>query len=834
MSKTSPQPRIVIIGAGIVGANLADELLSRGQENILVLEQGPLRLPGGSTSHAPGFVYSTNSSKTMTEFAQYTINKLSGLMRPDGTSCFRAVGGLEIATTPERLVELERRAGWNRSYGVPAEVVDVDRVAQLHPMLDTSKVLGGLWTPTDGRALAADATAALIAKTQAAGVEYRDRTTVTGIEQANGKVTAVLAGEDRFEADVVVCCAGFWGANVAAMADTVVPLLPLAHQFAWSTPLPELIERKNEAGGGTLPILRDQDASLYYREWGDQIGIGSYAHRPMPATMADLPRYTPDQIDDHHMPSSLEFTPDDFVNEWAHTQQMIPALRNATVERGFNGIFSFTPDGGSLVGESRNVAGFFVAEAVWVTHSAGVAKAVAEVLTQGYSDTDLSGLDLHRFEDVQTTPEYVSETSQQQFREVYDIIHPKQPPASPRDVRLSPFHTQEVELGAVFLEASAWERPAWYESNASLLEQLPEDWREPERAPWAARFTSPISAAEAWKTRTDVAMYDMTTLKRLIVEGPGAEELLQRLTTSNMRRKPGAVTYTLFLNEAGGVTSDVTVARLSQEVYQVGANTNADLVYLQKESKKLATEDPTLWSTVRDITAETCCIGLWGPRARDVLSSLTADDVSNENMKYFRVHQISVAGVPVTAMRLSYVGELGWELYASADVGSRLWDLIFEAGQDFGIIPAGRNAFDSLRLEKGYRSWGSDMTTEHEPTQAGIGFAVRPEKGPFVGADALEARAATTTKRLRTITIDDPASIVLGKEPVYLAGGEKVAGYVTSAAYGFTLGHPIAYAWLPNSVELGDKVEVEYFGERLPATVQEDVMVDPGMQKIRA
>jgi glycine cleavage system aminomethyltransferase T len=486
------------------------------------------------------------------------------------------------------------------------------------------------------------------------------------------------------------------------------------------------------------------------------------------------------------------------------------------------------------VGESRNVDGFFVAEAVWVTHSAGVAKAVAEILTQGHSETDLSGLDLHRFEDVQTTPEYVSETSQQQFREVYDIIHPKQPPAAPRDVRLSPFHTQEMELGAVFLEASAWERPAWYESNASLLHQLPDEWREPERASWAARFTSPITAAEAWKTRTDVAMYDMTTLKRLIVEGPGAEELLQRLTTSNMRRKPGAVTYTLLLDEAGGVRSDITVARLSQDTYQLGANTNADLVHLKREAERLAEEDPTLWCVVRDITAETCCIGLWGPRARDVLASLTRDDVSKENMKYFRVHHISVAGVPVTAMRLSYVGELGWELYTTADLGSRLWDLIFEGGQVHGIIPAGRNAFDALRLEKGYRSWGSDMTTEHEPVQAGIGFAVRRDKGPFVGADALDARAEKTTERLRTITIDDPASIVLGKEPVYRPGGDTAVGYVTSAAYGYTVGHPIAYAWLPNDVDLGDRVEVEYFGERFPATVQEDVMVDPGMEKIRA
>ena len=828
---STTSPRVVIIGAGIVGVNLADELAQRGWTNTLVLEQGPLGLPGGSTSHAPGVVYSTNSSKSMTEFAQYTIEKLSGLRRSDGTSSFVAVDGLEIATTPERLQDLHRRAGWNRSWGVEAHVVDSAECKALYPLLNEDVVLGGLLTPGDGLALAKQAVALLIERTRAQGVEYLDRTTVTDIEQANGKVTAVIAGEDRFPADIVVTCAGFWGPKIGKMAGVPIPLLPLAHQYVWTTPLAAL-EGKNELpNGARLPALRHQDQRMYFREWGDRIGVGSYGHRPMPVDLDTLPWMSPDDITDDHMPSSLTFTPEDFEREWGEAQLLLPDLRDTQVQKGFNGIFSFTPDGGSLVGESRQLDGFYVAEAVWVTHSAGIAKALAEVLVDGASQTSLGDADLNRFEVAQTTPEYVAETSQQNFVEVYDIMHPLQPRVSPRELRLSPFREQQLALGAVSLEGAGWERPHWYEANAALLSELPDEWREPERDPWAAQFSSPIAAVEAWKTRTAVAMYDMTPLKRLELSGPGAGPLLQRLTTGEMLRAPGAVTYTLLLDEHGGITSDITVARLGPELYQAGINGGIDHVAIERAAREQSTADPAQWVHVRDITAGTCCIGLWGPLARDVIGEVSQDDFTNDGLKYFRAKQASIGGIPVTAMRLSYVGELGWEIYASADVGHRLWDILWEAGQRHGIVAAGRAAFGSLRLEKGYRSWGTDVTTEHEPVQSGLGFAVKQTKESFVGSDALESRGAAATKQLRCLTIDDGTSIVLGKEPVSVGG--EVAGYVTSAAYGYTVGKPIAYAWLPNGLEVGDAVEIEYFGRAIAATVTAEPLVDPQMTKLR-
>jgi dimethylglycine oxidase len=833
----SASPRVVIIGAGIVGTNLADELASRGWNNITVVEQGPLELAGGSTSHAPGLVFQTNPSKTMTEFASYTVDKLLSLSA-DGVSCFNQLGGLELATTEARLKDLKRKLGYATSWGVEGRLIDPDECEKHYPLLTTgalangNTVLGGLYVPTDGLASAARAVQLLISRTREAGVTYLGSTAVTGIEQTGGRVTGVETADGVIPADIVVSCAGFWGRELGKMVGMKVPLLPLAHQYVKTTSLPELKGRNELPNGARLPILRYQDKDLYYREHGDRIGIGSYAHRPMPVDMEQLPRVGAEEMSDHRMPSRLDFTEADFRLVWEDSQDLLPALRGARIDDGFNGIFSFTPDGGPLMGESPDVEGFFVAEAVWVTHSAGVAKAMAELLIEGQSRTDLHGCEISRFEKVQTSDEYVSETSQQNFVEIYDVLHPLQPKESPRDLRVSPFNVRQKELGAFFLESAAWERPHWFEANRGLLAELPAEWQAPERDEWAAMFSSPISAAEAWRTRTAVGLYDMTPLKRLAVTGPGALALLQRLSTGNIAKKPGAVTYCLLLADDGGIRSDVTVARLGEEDFQLGVNSNVDYDYLRVEARKQSAADPSQWAHVSDITGSTCCIGLWGPLAREVIRKVSGDDLSNEGLKYFRTKEISVGGIPVTAMRLSYVGELGWELYTTAEYGLKLWDLLFEAGQEHGIIAAGRGAFNSMRLEKGYRLWGTDMTSQHHPYESGLGFSIAKDKVGFVGCEALAARKEQPAARaLRCLTVDDGSSMVLGKEPVYVDG--EAAGYVTSAAYGYSVRKPIAYAWLPASVSEGDAVEVEYFGERIAATVTAEPLFDPGMERLR-
>ncbi|MEV4054980.1 FAD-dependent oxidoreductase [Amycolatopsis sp. NPDC049688] len=807
-------PKVVIIGAGIVGANLADELTARGWTDVTVLDRGPLPRTGGSTSHAPGLVFQTNPAKAMTDFAKYTVAKLKEL------GCFLQVGGMEVATTPARWEDLKRKQGWATSWGVEGQLIDAAECVRRWPLLDGSRIFGALHVPTDGLARAAKAVEVLAARAGERGAKFIGSTRVTDVRQDGGRVTGVRTDQGDFPADVVVSCAGFWGREIGAMAGMDVPLLPLAHQYVKTGQVAELAGRNTEETEASLPILRHQDQDLYFREHVDRIGIGSYAHRPMPVDESTLDP----TVTETAMPSMLPFTEDDFAPSWEESKLLLPALGGTKVEEGFNGIFSFTPDGQSLVGESADVRGFWLAEAIWVTHSAGIAKAVAQLLVDGHSEVDTHDIDVHRFEEVQLAPSYVSETAQQNFVEVYDILHPLQPKLSPRDLRVTPFHARQRELGAVFLEAGGWERPHWFEANAPLLKQLPHEALPPARDSWSAQFHSPIAAAEAWHTRNGVALYDMTPLKRVEISGPGSLELLQSLTTNQLDKSVGSVTYTLMLDVAGGVRSDVTVARLEQEVFQVGINGNIDVDHFVKHAPAGV--------RVRDITGGTCCIGVWGPLARDLVQPLSQEDFSHTGLKYFRARKARIAGVPVVAMRLSYVGELGWEIYTSADNGLRLWDALWAAGQPLGVIAAGRAAFNSLRLEKGYRLWGTDMTTEHDPYEAGLAFAVRPAKGDFLGRAAIDGRSEeTASRRLRCLTIDDGRTVVLGKEPVFVDG--VPSGYVTSAAYGYTVGRPIAYAWLPASAGIGSSVEIEYFGRRVAATVAAEPLVDPGMARIR-
>jgi dimethylglycine oxidase len=799
--------RVVVIGGGVVGAALADELSALGWTDVTVVDQGPLPAAGGSSSHAPGLVFQANPSKTMTEMARYTVEKLSAL-ELDGQPCYLPVGGLEVATTPARLGELHRRCGWLTSWGVPAEVLGPDECVELHPLLDRDVVLGGLYNPTDGLAKSVRAVDAQLRAAAARGVRVLDRHEVTGISTRDGRVTGVVTDRGELPADVVICCAGIWGPKVAGMVGMSLPLTPLAHQLAFTAPLPALTGDDREA---TRPILRHQEADLYLRERHDTLGVGYYGHDPLPVDARDILGVDEAEV----MPSVLPFTEDDFAPGWADAQALVPALREAKVEEAMNGLFSFTVDGMPLMGESRDVRGFWLAEAVWVTHSCGVAKALAEWLTDGRCDRfDLHECDLNRFWPHQLAPDFVLAKNKQNYVEVYDALHPLEPMLDPRPLRTSPFYPRQEALGAVFLEAAGWERPQWYEHNAALVAgrdiPTPDDW--------AARWWSPIVGAEAQITRERVAMYDMTSLTRIEVAGTGAAAFLQRVTTGNVDRAIGSVTYCLLLDEGGGIRSDITVARLGPTQFQVGANGPLDFDLLLRAAP--------VDVVVRDITGGTCCIGVWGPLAREVVLPLTGGEL---DVRYFRAKRVHVGTVPVTALRLSYVGELGWELYTDADMGLKLWDTLWEAGQEHGIIAAGRGAFNSLRLEKGYRSFGTDMTFEHDPWEAGLGFAVKTGKGEFTGRDAVLRRREDVRRKLTCLTLDET---VLGKEPVF-ADGQPV-GYVTSAAYGYTIGRGIACAWLPAELATPRRqVEIGWFDRRIPAEVAEEPLFDPGMERLR-
>lgn len=805
--------KVVIIGAGIVGCALADELTERGWNDVTVLEQGPLWAAGGSTSHAPGLVFQTNGSKTLANFATYTVEKLMSLDL-DGEPCFLQVGSIEVATTPERLADLHRRAGLATSWGIPAEIISPEAAAKLHPVLEASSILGALHVPTDGLAKSLRADEAMGKRAIARGAKFLERHEVIDITKENGKVTGVLTSQGNFAADVVIACAGIWGPKVGEMIGMPTALQPLAHQLAWTEDIDSLSDQEEEC---TIPLLRNQDHDLYYRQRGKGLGVGWYGHRPISVAAKDILPFDKAAT----MPSMLEFTAPEWVGAMEHSSEILPELKTAKISSGMNGLFSFTVDGNPLMGEWQGLKGFWVAEAVWVTHSAGVARALAEWIIDGQPSITVHDCDVNRFEKHQIGPDHIQMRGEQNYIEVYDILHPLQPMQAPRPLRTTGFYQRQQELGGVFFEAAGFERPQWYEANKDLLTKYP----VPARNDWASQFWSPICGAEALHVREKVGIFDLSSLKRLEVVGKGSQEFLMKMTTGNLAKPVGSITYCLMLAETGGILSDITVTKLSENHFVIGANGNVDLVRLQNFAPDTV--------KIRDITGGTAVLGVFGPNSRKLLQAICKDDLSNDSIKYFKAKQTYLGQVPVTLWRLSYVGELGFEVYVEADMALKLWDTIWQADKDLELIAAGRGAFNSMRLEKGYRSFGADMTTEHNPYEAGLAFAIR-KTGGFIGETALaKIDPEKLDKKLVCLKIHSNEEVVMGKEPV-LVNNEPV-GYVTSAYFGHSVGHPIAYAWLPIQYALkGFNVSIAYFDKLVSAEVASDPLFDAEMTRLKS
>jgi heterotetrameric sarcosine oxidase gamma subunit len=805
--------KIVIIGGGIVGSSLADELTERGWTDVTVLEQGPMPAPGGSTSHAPGLVQKVTGNKTLAAMADQTINKLLTVEHEDGPG-FYQVGSLEIATTPERLKELHRRTAWLHAYGYEAEVISPERAGELHPVLDPKAILGAIYCPTDGIAKAVRSVQALQGLAESRGAIFKDRTEVISIEQEAGQVTGVMTDQGFFPAEIVISCAGIWGPKVGRMFGMAKAFQPLAHQLAWTEDIPSLADQTEEI---TIPIMRHQGEDLYFRQRFNGMGIGSYLHRPLPVESEEILPFDKAEI----MPSQMTFT----APEWEPVQgiagQVLPELKDAKIVDGMNGMFSFTVDTFPLMGEWNGLKGFWVAEAVWVTQAVGVARATAEWIIDGHPKLAVHECDVNRFEQHQLGPNHISMRGAQNYIEVYDIIHPLQPMEKPRPLRTTGFYHRQQELGGYFLEASGFERPQWYEANKDLVAKYP----TPARDEWSARYWSPIIGAEAQYVRENVGLFDITALKRIEVTGKGSMEFLMEQTTGKLDKAPGSVTYCLMLTKDAGILSDVTVTRLAETHFMIGANSAIDVARL-----KSAAPDTV---HIKDVTSGTVGLGLFGPHARKVVEKLTNVDVSNEAFGYFKAKSLYLDQVPATLWRLSYVGELGYEIYTDADMALKLWDTLLEAGKEFGIIPAGRGAFNSMRLEKGYRSYGTDMTSEHNPHEAGLAFSVR-KGGGYIGADAFEALdPAAISRTLVCLVFENPEHVVMGKEPVFVNGSP--VGYTTSSYFGHSIGKQIAYAWLPiDHTTLGTQVTVKYFDSMYSAVVSDDPQFDPSMSRLRS
>jgi glycine cleavage system aminomethyltransferase T/glycine/D-amino acid oxidase-like deaminating enzyme len=817
--------RTVVIGAGIVGASAAYHLAELGDPDVLVIDQGPLFETGGSTSHAPGLVFQTNGSRTMCRIAQDTV-ALYDSLELDGERCWYGVGSIEVATTPERMRELNRRLGFGRSYGLEGgELLTPEEVVERVPLVNASQILGGYGVPSDGIAKAVRTVTALARTAEARGVTFEGGVRVTGFDIRDQRVHGVDTDRGRIECERVLICAGIWGPSVGAMAGVPIPLVAVQHQLVWTDPIPELHGETREVAH---PLLRHQDMAMYFRHREDFYGVGSYKHEPIVTPQS---RIRPPG--GGMQPSLMPFTPSDFEIAEAETEKLLPALagrmHRSDPARSINGMFSFTPDAGSIVGESATVHGVWVCEAVWVTHGGGMGRQVAEWMVLGEPSYDLAEADVNRFYPFQTTPPYVLERGKQQYREVYDILHPRQQMRRPRKIRLTPFFARHEGLAAEFVVGAGWERPQWFGANAPLVPSEAA-WRE--RDGWAATLWSPVEGAEHLATRSNASLVDITPFAKFDVQGPDARAYLERISANRIDRPVGAIVYTAMLTARGGIRCDLTVTRKAEDLFRVvtgGGSGQHDLAWMRAQ---IGDGERVI---ITERTGGLFALGLWGPRARDILQAVTDEDVSNDAFPYLTAKYINIGEVgPVWAQRISYVGELGWELYGQIAMGDRAWGLLWEAGREHGLVAAGLGAFDSLRLEKGYRLWGQDIDTEHDPLSAGLGFAVRWDK-EFQGREALERirDGGGPAKRLACMTLDDPSTIVLGKEPVVHEG--RVVSYVTSANYGFSIGRGIAYAYLPRELAVeGTAVDIEYLGERVAATVAADPLFDPKHKRLRS
>jgi glycine cleavage system aminomethyltransferase T/glycine/D-amino acid oxidase-like deaminating enzyme len=790
--------RVVVVGAGIVGVSAAYELTKRGISDVVVIDRGDLFRTGGSTSHAPGGVFQNNTSRTVSKLAQWSVDTFLDTNSDSETLVYWPTGSLEVATTEARWQDLHRKYGYARSWGLDANLLSPAEVKQQLPLIDESMILGAIHIARDGDLLAVPFVDRLAARAGKQGARFIGRTRVTGFDIADLAIRAVQTDRGAITADQVLICGGIWGPLLGKMAGIPIPLQPCAHPYVRTTPLPGFTGRTEPKE----PLWRHQDHSMYLMQWDDRYVVGSYRHDPV---IVD-----PEEIDDARIaPADLDFDEAVMESGWREAGRLVPEIRDAGRSECVYGMFSFTPDANSLIGEVHGVTGLYLCEAVWVTHGPGAARAVVDLMTEGGCELDLREVDANRFGRHVASRSYVRTRGVQNYREVYDIIHPRDVLLEPRGLRRTPFYERQKELGAVFTESNGWERPLWYEANADL--PVPEG---AERSGWSAKHWSPIAAAEHVATRTTAGLFDMSTFTKLHVYGPGALAAMELVSCSNVNKPVGGVSYALLLNERGGIESDLTVVRANTNHFTLLCGSGSgprDYAWLSRRMLDL----PGV--RVEDITSASCALGLWGPTAETILQPLVEENLSIEAFPRFSAKWTYVAGVPVMLVRISYVGENGFELHVPTEFGGHLWEALWAAGREHGMVACGLTAMDSLRLEKGYLALGTDIRSEHTPQETGLGFAVSKKRTNYIGYEALRNRPVE--QRLCAMTFDDPGVVVIGKEPIL--HDNQVVGYITSANYGYSIGKSIAYGWLPaNCAEPGTELAIEWFGKQYPVTVQ--------------
>ena len=831
--------RAVVIGSGIVGNSVAYHLARLGWRDLVLLDKGPLPNPGGSTGHASNFIYLVDHSKEMTALTVESVRQYQEL------EVFTQSGGIEVARTHERMQELTRRLASGRSWGIePTSLVSPAEIKQLVPYINETILLGGFYTPGVGVVDSLRAGTLMRERAVSSGaLHVSANTEVIGLEVKQRRISCVRTTGGDIETDCVVVACGVWSPRVGRMAGADIPLTPAVHQMIDVGPVPQFASAKSDI---EFPIVRDMDTNMYERQAGGDLEIGSYAHRPILYDPEDLPSVAQAALS----PTEFPFTQADFQPQMEHALELMPEIvgnERVGVKYAINGILSLTPDGMPVLGESSDVHGLWSAAAVWVKEGPGTGKTLAEWMVHGESEIDVHASDAARFHEHQKTRKHVRSRAAEGFNKTYGIVHPNEQWATNRNVRLAPFHERERELQAFFFEAAGWERPMWYESNASLLDEFGDQVTR-RTSEWESRWWSPIINAEHLAMRERAGIFDLSAFTIFDITGPGALTSVQSVTLRQMDVPVGRNVYTPVLSPAGGFKSDLTIMRLGEDHFRVvtgGASGMSDKKWFRDHLPADGS------AQLQDLTSSMTTIGLWGPRARDILSAATAHDVSNDGFKFGTCHSIDVGTVRVLASRISYVGDLGWELYVPMEQGLLLWDSLWEAGRPHGLAACGIGVYGTTgRLEKCYRAHGNELETEYNVVEAGMS-APRVKAEDFVGKEAhLRHRVEDPAAILCTLTVDDHTSksgekrYMLGREPILTPDGKRIVdrkgrgSYVTSAGAGPSVGKHVLMAYLPpERASTGEKLEVEYMGERYPvavAVVGSTPLFDPENLRVRA
>ena len=798
--------RAVVIGGGVAGCSVLYWLTRLGWEDVVLVDRA--ELTSGSTFHSAGLVGQLRSTLSLTKMMMASVDLYRSLEREVGLETgWHEVGSLRLASSPERMEEIARQAGWAKTFGLPLDLITAEEAQRLFPPMSTDGVLGAAFLPTDGYIDPSQLTLALAEGARRRGAEINQHTRVTGIGVGRGRVQAVETDRGAIETEVVVNAGGMYAREIGALAGVDVPIVPMAHEYLITKPAELPLE---------MPTMRDPSLLVYFRPESGGLITGGYERHCAPWGLDGIPADFNSRLLEEDWPRFEELMENALVR--------VPSLDEMEVVKLINGPEAFTPDGEFILGPS-DVRGFWVAAgfcAHGLAGAGGMGRLVAEWIVEGTPSLDVWHMDSRRFGLAYRSREYTLARTREIYETYYDVKYPGHEREAGRPLRVSPAYGRLQDLEAAFGEKSGWERANWFEPNAARGDES----LRPRG--WAGKLWSPAIGAEHVACRQTAAIFDESSFAKILVSGEGAADLLERLCANRVARDVGHVTYTQMLNPRGGIECDFTVTRIGEDRFRIVTGTafgQHDLAWIRQH----VPDDGSV--QVADETSQHACFGIWGPKTRELLQPLTTGDLSNEAFPYMRAREIAIGRVPCLALRVTYVGELGWELYCRSEFGLALWDTIWQAGRAHGLVAGGYKAIDSLRLEKGYRVWGADITPEDTPFEAGLGFAVKLDKGEFIGRDALVGEAEPQ-RLLRCLTLDDPRAIALGSEPVRV--GDEAVGRVTSGGYGFTVEKSIAYAYLPAEHGVGAEVAVEIFGEWVSGVVADEALFDPNGERIRA